>query len=183
MTATTEKKPKIGKILEGILADLTASNEKIVLSALKKIRSKGNSQVINPMLDLYLKTESEKIKKETKLILSELKDKTCTLPMVKRLSENNSELNELILFCLWNSDLDAKAYIAEIVEASCKGNFMVALEGLTVIENLEGPYDEVTLNEAKLILSSYFDKKEDEKVDLIKTILGFVNSFDGFLEE
>jgi len=183
MATVTESKPKIGKILEGILNDLTASDEKIVLSALKKIRSKGNTLVINPMLDLFMNTDNEKVKKETKLVLSELKDKSCTLPLVKRLAENNSELNELILFVLWNSDLDAKAYIAEIVAASIKGNFMVALEGLTVIENLEGPYDEVTLNEAKINLATYFDNKEDEKIDLIKSILGFVQSFDGFLEE
>lgn len=168
------------KLIEVIKKDLTSKNEKTVLDALSKIKTKGDVSVIPSMLDLYKNSDNENIKDEIKIILSQLKVKEAVLPLIEGLIDYDDDLNEMILFSLWNANLNPINYIAEIVEASCKGNYLVALEGLTVIENLEGPFNEETLNDAKLVLNEYF-QNEDEKTDLIKSILGCIRNYDNFI--
>ena len=47
-------------------------------------------------------------------------------------------------------------HIPELIEASCSGNYMVILEALTVLENLEGPFNEDDLFQANTLLQQYF---------------------------
>ena len=96
------------------------------------------------------------------------------------LLDGDDEVNEMILFSLWHANLNPINYIAEIVEASCRGSYLVALEGLTVIENLEGPFNEEVINDAKIVLNDYF-QNEDEKSELIKSILQCIQDFDNFI--
>ncbi len=168
------------KVVKTILKDLESGDSKVVLDALKRIKSKGDASVIPSMIAVYAATENEDIKDEIKKLLSQLKIKEGVLPMIEGLLDGNDDVNEMILFSLWNANLNPINYMAEIVEASCKGNYMVALEGLTVIENLEGPFDEEVLNDTKLVLSDYF-LNEDEKADLIKSILGCIRNYDNFI--
>lgn len=172
---TTQK-----KVVQTILKDLESTDTKVILDALKRIKSKGDASVIPAMISVYGSTSSEDVKDEIKKLLSQLKIKEGVLPLVEGLLEGDDEVNEMILFSLWNANLNPINYMAEIIEASCRGNYMVALEGLTVIENLEGPFEEEVLNDAKLVLSDYF-QNEDEKSDLIKSILGCIRNYDNFI--
>ncbi len=172
---TTQK-----KVVQTILKDLESTDTKVILDALKRIKSKGDASVIPAMISVYGSTASEDVKDEIKKLLSQLKIKEGVLPLVEGLLEGDDEVNEMILFSLWNANLNPINYMAEIIEASCRGSYMVALEGLTVIENLEGPFEEEVLNDAKLVLSDYF-QNEDEKSDLIKSILGCVRNYDNFI--
>ena len=45
---------------------------------------------------------------------------------------------------------------------------------------MEGPFSEEVLNDTKLVLSEYF-LNEDEKADLIKSILGCIRDYDNFI--
>ena len=47
-------------------------------------------------------------------------------------------------------------HIPELIEASCSGDYMVILEALTVLENLEGPFNEDDLFQANTLLQQYF---------------------------
>jgi hypothetical protein len=172
---TTQK-----KVVQTILQDLESEDSKVILAALKRIKSKGDASVIPAMIAIYGSTNNELIQDEIKKLLSQLKVKEGVLPMIEGLLDGNDEVNEMILFSLWNANLNPINYMAEIVDASCKGSYMVALEGLTVIENMEGPFNEEVLNDTKLVLSEYF-LNEDEKSDLIKSILGCIRNYDNFI--
>jgi hypothetical protein len=59
------------------------------------------------------------------------------------------------------------------VRIALEGNFMEALECLTLIENLEAPLPEEELMDALIQLKDYFSDKNHEqqdKFDLIRTI-------------
>jgi hypothetical protein len=172
---TTQK-----KLIQSILEDFQSEDNKLILEALKRVKSKGDVTVVPAMIELYANTTSEDVKDEIRSLLSQTKIKESVLPMVEGLLDGDDEVNEMILFSLWHANLNPINYIAEIVEASCKGGYLVALEGLTVIENLEGPFNEEVLNDAKLVLNEYF-QNEDEKADLIKSILACIQDFDNFI--
>ena len=61
------------RVINQLKEDLSSSDDSVIDKALTKTRSKGNEQLIEPLIDLYINTENHKIKEEIKSIFSELK--------------------------------------------------------------------------------------------------------------
>ena len=166
------------RVINQLKEDLSSSNDSVITKALTKTRAKGNEQLIDPLVELYTKTENQKIKEEIKNIFSELKNKDILEFLLPHLSKGSNEVKELILFSIWSSGIDMTDYIPELIEASCSGNYMVILEALTVLENLEGPFNEDDLFQANTLLQQYLYESEDSKEkELIKSMYDIVLEF------
>jgi hypothetical protein len=168
--ATVEK----NKVLNQIIKDFQSSDVEVVMKALKKVRDKGKTTILEPLFDLFEETQEATVKAEIKSILADIKDSYALEVIVDKLKSGSEGLNEVLLFALWNSNLNAVDYIPEIVEAAKSGNYMIALEALTVIENLDGPFSNEKLTEAQFILNEYFSENLDEKEALMRSILDVV---------
>lgn len=166
------------KVIAGILKDFESEDEKIILEALKRVKSKGDASLIKPMVEVYRQSESEEVRGVIKSLLSQVKVKNSLIELIEALVDGDDDVNEMLLFAIWNANLNASDYLAEVVEASCRGDYMVALEGLTVVENLDGPFTEEVLNDAKLVLNEYFNGEEEDKTDLIKSMFAIINNFE-----
>jgi|TARA_B100000965_G_scaffold352396_1_gene327571 hypothetical protein len=166
------------RVINQLKEDLSSSNDSVITKALTKTRAKGNEQLIDPLIELYTKTENQKIKEEIKSIFSELKNKDILDFLLPQLSEGSNEVKELILFSIWSSGIDMTDHIPELIEASCSGDYMVILEALTVLENLEGPFNEDDLFQANTLLQQYLYESEDSKEkELIKSMYDIVLEF------
>jgi HEAT repeat protein len=166
------------RVINQLKEDLSSSNDSVITKALTKTRAKGNEQLIDPLIELYTKTENQKIKAEIKSIFSELKNKDILDFLLPQLSEGSNEVKELILFSIWSSGIDMTDHIPELIEASCSGDYMVILEALTVLENLEGPFNEDDLFQANTLLQQYLYESEDSKEkELIKSMYDIVLEF------
>lgn len=169
------------KLMATIIADLDSNNDQLILEALKRIKSKGDATVIKPMIKTFAETTNDDVRDGIRVLLAQIKVENALIEMIESLADGDDEVNEMLLFAIWNANLNASNYIAEIAEASVKGSYLVALEGLTVIENLDGPFSDEVLNDAKLVLNEYFDQ-EDEKVDLIKSMYEVISQFEDSFE-
>ena len=166
------------RVINQLKEDLSSSNDSVVKKALIKTRAKGNEQLIEPLIDLYSSTENLKIKEEIKSIFSELKSKDILEFLLPPLSEGSNEVKELILFSIWSSGIDMTDHIPELIESSCSGNYMVILEALTVLENLEGPFNEDDLFQANTLLQQHLYESEDSKEkELVKSMYDIVSEF------
>ena len=166
------------RVINQLKEDLSSSNDSVITKALTKTRAKGNEQLINPLIELYTKTQNQKIKEEIKSIFSELKNKDILDFLLPQLSEGSNEVKELILFSIWSSGIDMTDHIPELIEVSCSGDYMVILEALTVLENLEGPFNEDDLFQANTLLQQYLYESEDSKEkELIKSMYDIVLEF------
>ena len=168
---TTEEKNN--KIVDDLLKDLGTNDTKTLTSALKRVRSKGNEKVIPALFKLIEKNEDESIVEEAKKIILELKSTAAIPYLLKELETNkNSEIRELILNSFWQTGFNAHQHMDKFVKAATKGSFMEAFEAYTIIDNLEGPFQEESIMEAQLVLKSYFsdNKQEDEKFEILKNI-------------
>ena len=166
------------RVINQIKEDFSSSNDSVIKKALMKTKAKGNEQLIDPLIDLYSSTENIKIKEEIKSIFSELKNKDILEFLLPQLNQGNNEVKELILFSIWSSGIDMTDHIPELIEASCSGNYMVILEALTVLENLEGPFNEDDLFQANTLLQQHLYESEDSKEkDLIKSMYDIVLEF------
>jgi len=168
--ATAEK----NKVLNQIIKDFQSDDLDIVMKALKKVRDKGKTEILEPLFNLFETTQEETIKAEIKNLFADIKDSYALEVIIEKLKSGSDGLNEVLLFALWNSSLNAVDYIPEIVEIATSGNYMIALEALTVIENLDGPFSNEKLTEAQFILNEYFSESLDEKESLMRSLLDVI---------
>ena len=162
-----------------ILEDLKSSDKTRVNNAVKKLSNKADASIIKALLDLYstLKEDSY-VKKQLKDVFSQLKTSKAVPVLIEGLSHQENKIKELCLFSLWSSNLDATDYLPPIVQCACKGDYMVALEALTLVENLEGPFSEQDLIESMIFINEYLSEDGDDKVDLIKSILDTIKVYE-----
>ena len=165
------------KVINQIKADLASDNSSIVSKALVKTKAKGNEELIAPLVELY-KTTDNKLKQEVKNIFSELKNKDCVDFLLPHLMQDNQEVKELILFSMWSSGIDMTDYIVELIEYSCAGEFMVILEALTVLENLEGPFNDEDLFQASTIIQEkIYESEDNNKKELLQSMSNVIQGF------
>jgi len=166
------------KVINQIKADLASDKSLIVSKALVKTKAIGNEELIAPLVELYKTTEDIKLKQEVKNIFSELKNKDCFDFLLPHLMEDNYEVKELILFSMWSSGIDMTDYIVELIEYSCDGGFMVILEALTVLENLEGPFNDEDLFQASTIIQEkIYESEDDKKKELLQSMSNVIQGF------
>jgi len=178
-----EKATKKSQVIAQIILDLNSDKEETVLKAIIKTRSKGSSQVIPNLFDAYLKG-SAKVKHEITLLVNELKSTDTLEPLVDQLESEHEELRILAMGAIWNSGFDAGDYVDVVIQTAINGSFMEAFEALTIIENMEPPFEdeEVILN-AQFMLKEYFSEpRESEKDNLLRTITSIVNTINGQLQ-
>ena len=166
------------KIINQIKADLASDNSSIVSKALVKTKAVGNEELIAPLVELYKTTNDINLKQGVKNIFSELKNKDCIDFLLPHLKEDNNEVKELILFSMWSSGIDMTDYIVELIEYSCDGGFMVILEALTVLENLEGPFNEEDLFQGSTIIQEkIYESEDDKKKELLQSMSNIIQGF------
>ena len=171
------------KVIDQIKIDLQSEDKKVLAKALTKTRDKGNEHLITPLIELYSKTKQEDIKQEVKSIFSEIKNKNSIDSLLFHLESKNNDIKELTLYALWSSGLDMTDHIPKVVEAACSGNFMVILEALTVLENLEGPFPEEDLLEASTILQEKLHEAEEgSEKDLILSMNEVIQQFENQID-
>lgn len=179
----TQQSQKIKKIVEDLNSGIPAK----ISNALKSLQVNGDVTVIRPIVDL-LKTElTHQLEFEVLEFLGDLKA-TNTLPEIIAIikDENYLSQRQQVLSTIWNSTLDYSDYIAEFVEIACEGNFMEALECLTIIENLEGPFEERHILECQLHLKDYLEDttaKDPQKAQIMSEIAVLIKNFDLSIDE
>jgi len=166
-----------------LVKDLQSDQLKLVKKALTKIKDKGNHKHIVPLVNLYETTQDESIKDEIKSILSQLKNTKAIVELMPFLEKGDNNIKELVLHSLWSSGFDLADHIPLIIESACDGDFMVLLEALTLIENLEGPFNEDDLVISTSILNEKInDCKDESMLNLLNSLLSVVQQFESQIE-
>ncbi len=176
----TNKKDQATKAL---IADLNSNDDKLVMKAIKAVRSKGNELIIPHLIQAGLSTTNEKIKSEVIAILFDLKSDQALVPMIEALNNPAFKaFRETLIASFWNSRLDASNYMDVFVKLAIEGDYMECLECLTVIENLEGPFEEGPVMESLIMLKEYFAQEvKDEKEELLRSVLTTIKKLDDAL--
>lgn len=176
----TNKQQKLK--IKQLVDDLKTGNEVKITAALKALQINGDSSVLNSLADLLLTDLSEKNKQETLEFLSCLNDSSTIDGMIELIKEQKYlPIRQELLSTMWNNKLDYSYYLPEFVEIAVDGNFMEALECLTIIENLEGPFEERHILESQLHLKEYLEDqspKDPQKAQIMSEIALILKDFD-----
>lgn len=130
-----EDKSKKPRLDPQILKDLWSDDERIVLKAIYNLRSGGSIHYIPELLKLLDRTGAESVEKELVRFLSDVKD-TAAVPHILAGLKNPGLAGARgnIVSACWQSGLDFSGEIDLFIKLFLEGDYQVALESFTVIE-------------------------------------------------
>ncbi len=167
--------------LQSILIDLHSGDEKKASKAIKSLEAHGNATVIKDLAECLLNTSSEVNKSEIMELLSSLKDSTIAVEMIEVITDEHFlEVRQPLLSTVWNMKVDFSNYIDDFVQIAVEGDFLEALDCLTIIENLDGPFLEEDILECQLHLKNYLEsgERDDQKTHILSEIAIKLKEFD-----
>ena len=160
--------------LQSIMLDLKSEDSKKVLKAIKALERHGDSSTIQPIAGLLLNGMQDKEQALLVELLCSLKDTSVVVEMMEVIDDPKMiSIRQLFLSAIWNMKVDFSGYIDDFVLIATKGSFMEALDCLTIIENLEGPFLEEDILESQLYLKNYLESneaKEEQRAHLLSEI-------------
>jgi len=152
---------------EKLKSDLFSSNENLVLKALAAIKEEGTRNLVEPILELLIHSESEDIKNTVLSFLSEIKISDVDHLFIQKLENPDFKpYRQQLVSCMWNSGLNPTDDLHVLCRLACEEDYMTALEVLTLVENMEGPFDHDSLTEAYSEVSVYMNEANPDDPNL-----------------
>lgn len=169
-----------------LIQDIKGKNQAKRKTALDALQVSGTSAIIRPLFDIVLQTGQEE-NKDIIEFLSSLKQNSLKPEIISCLNDKiYSKIQPIILSCIWNMPLDFSDYISTFVQIAVKGEFMTSFECLTVLENLDGPFEESQILEAQLALRDYLENNSNEskeKAHILSEIAIIIKDIDRSLDD
>lgn len=163
-----------------LLKKLKVDNEQEFAKNLAELDAVLTIEALPALVSVFHAPISDKCKEQLLVYFNDLSANDAQETMVQILIDpDNLSIRQLLLSTIWNSRLDYSSYLAEFVEMAVEGDYLEALECLTIIENLEGPFEESDILESQLHLKEYLETgaKNDQKAVLISEIALLVKNF------
>ena len=143
-----------------ILKELNSGNQDLALNALKLLENEGKIAFIAELFEIYKKQKNTEVKKKILEFISNIQKQEAAAEIIRLIEEElNPSFRQEFLTIIWNSKLDFSAHLADIVSIAIHGDFIQALDCLTIIENMPGPFEEHQLLESQLYLKDYLDNR------------------------
>lgn len=174
------------KRLQQLIKDLDSTSTEKILKTITILEDEGTADVLRPFCESYMKQTSLEVQEKMEDFLNKLSDSSATPAVIDLLrDENFKPMRTVLLGACWQSKLDFSDYLADFVAIASEADFMETFECYTVIENLDGPFNESQILESQLYLKEFLenDKGKNEKVDeLMSDIAMRIKEFDQGIE-
>ena len=155
-----------------ILKNLWSSDDLLVLKTLHKLRTASHLAYMPDLLNLLSHTKNELIEQEIIRFVADIKQKAVVPVIVDGLKR--SELTQVhagILSAIWQSGLDYSSHLDLFIQLFLKGNYLVALESFTIIEQSIDHLSEQEIEVIRKILLDGLDQVSEEKEPLTRELL------------
>jgi len=175
MTKTTSSTKS--KKAESLISDLHSSKPDRVLAALKRIPEEGNASLVKPLLRTYLAwPDDEDIKSRVEKILGELKTRSAVPELISALDDEEFDtIRALIISVFWHAGIYPSDELETLIRHAIRGDYMVALEVVTVIENTDEFTDPDIAQQYMLDIDEYLDRQPEVEhaavLDQLKQVL------------
>lgn len=154
--------------IDETIAELSSRNERQIIGALKRIPHEGSPQMIEALFSLYAQSPSKEVIILLEKVVHNLKDADCIMPMLDLLENGkHAKIHAPILASFWQSGLDVSEHLETLVNAAIAGDFLTAMEALTVIENLEFSNDDAITKSIQL-MDKAVELKSDKQTLLVE---------------
>jgi hypothetical protein len=151
------------KKVEALMSLLHSTKSTEVFSALKKIPEEGNATLVKPLLRAYLAwPDDEEIQARIEKILGELKTQEAVPELISALEEDEFDsLRAMIISVFWHAGIYPTDELDILIRHAIRGDYMVAVEVVTVAENSDVFTDPDLVQQYMLDIDEYLDEHPD----------------------
>lgn len=171
--STTVKNKKV----EALMSLLHSSKSAEVIGALKKIPEQGNASLVKPLLRAYLAwPDDADIQARIEKILGELKTQEAVPELLSALEEDEFDsLRALIISVFWHAGIYPSDELDILIKHAIRGDYMVAVEVVTVAENSDVFTDPDLVQQYMLDIDDFLDEHPEAPhasvLEQLKTVL------------
>lgn len=159
MTDTGKNKQR--EKIQLLMQDVVSGDAKRLKKGLDGLRSNGDVNVLPELLTYWTKVTDEPTQKAIEQLFIDLKDSNAVSPIMEFLVKlEDQSLQTRLLNTIWNTKVDFSEHLATFVRLAVHGDLETAIECLTIIENLEGPFQEYQFLDAQVELSEFPERNE-----------------------
>src|SRR5690554_219848 len=153
---SAEREIERQKKLKVLLDDINSNDDKRIISGIKALKINGDDSVILPLLQVWNNGVADAVQSELIQFFNDLKSSLSAPIIIEAINNKDfSGIHSFLLSSIWNSSVDYSEHLEDFVHLAINNDFMIALECLTIIENLDGPFEEHHILEAELALREY----------------------------
>ncbi len=181
MAETSKKEKERQNKVKQLLIDIKSGKESSISAAIKSLKVHGDPSALPLLIETLHRGVSQKNEAEIIDFLNEIKYNDSVYPIMEAVNDEKfASIHTVLLSTIWNSQVDYTEYLVDFVRIAVKGDFMTALECLTIIENLEGPFEEQQFFEAQIELSEYaaVQNKDPQKEQIMSEIAVLIKDFE-----
>lgn len=160
--------------LNQLVVDLSSDNMTTALNAVKALKHHGTSKAIKPLINVWVANDGNKLGDAIEKLMFSLKDTEGT-DIIIAASEalQGQEMQAKVLSSLWNAGIDCSDYLQQLINIAIKSDYLTAVECMTIVENMEGPFEESQLMEALISLRIAVQEENDNQA-IYKVLLDFL---------
>ena len=158
-----------------MLKGLWSADDLLVLKTLHLLRTAGNLAYIPDLLNLLGQTDNERIEKELIRFIADIKEQGAVPVIVEGLKQPGLKRARAgILSAIWQSGLDYSRYTDLFIQLFLEGDYMVALESFTVIEQSIDYLSEQEIREERKNLLDGLDQVSEDKKPLARELVNLL---------
>lgn len=139
------------------------------------VKADENEDALNDsssaLISLLTDPTNKEFKEDGLILLKKEKAGHLLINAIKQAKEHQ---HVLVAAC-WESEINFSEHLTFFVELVMDNNYLVAIEAMTVIENMEGPFDQNQIKESILKLKEFKKSLSNEKLVLVNDLLDFLN--------
>jgi hypothetical protein len=175
----------MNKKTQELLKGLKSDKIEIQSQSIESLGVNGDDSAIIPLLDLWKSTDNDGVSSKIHALFCDIKLSDAPKIIIGCLEKGSyNKIHSDILNSIWNSGLDYTMHIPELTRIAIEGDFSVAFEALTIIENQKGTFTEEITLETMLIVKDFeaaSTAKDLDKTKMIAAIKSFIHGIDGQL--
>jgi hypothetical protein len=158
-----------------LIEKLYSKNTSEAIFALNQIRNSGNPNILPQLLEFLYCGANNEVRKGIIEILNDLKIQAATSEIINAIKNSKSQdIQKILLTSIWQSGLDYSAHLEIFVDLFISGNFEIAFEAFTIIDNMDCNIDsqniDILINKLKFSASDIGNEKADLLVELVRVI-------------
>lgn len=147
------------------LQDLTSTDDAKVKKALKHAREKGDKRFILPLLTAFAARPEDGLREEMQDLLGSLKISAAEDVFLDALGDAAFQhIAADVLAFLWSCGFTCESRLSLVTEVACAGDYRQAMEGTTLLEQVESVTDEKDVLEAQVLAGQALGDAEKKSI-------------------
>jgi hypothetical protein len=135
-----------------------------------------NSDKVDNLVSLLTDPSNKEQRREVLNALRENQKQAVPMLIEAIKSDTSSENRHLVIAACWEAELNFSNYLKFFTEVTVTEDYLSAIEAMTVIENMAGPFKKNEVQESTRIIEAFLSKGNSEKATLLKELLIILQS-------